>query len=546
MVQSDPTHSRHSGPDQVVVLLLPDLVDCTADCEGLHKTFDEAPGEKRLLVCIPSPNTPAGPLFSALASLNVEKQFLLGPDLEKPHGDEFVVRAPPDMPRDDVIEFALALSDVVLVSPGNENKQWAQHAGKKLGRTLVAVGSSVRRIAPETTVDVTKWIDPDSGAWLAWGRRWFGRPEQLILECLAVFGWGDGKKRRHRVWRCFRLSWRPRAYFAPSGWQDACPDKVDVDDSELSKCFEAMDRSALYGSHIHRDITWASHLAVAFAVFFAVAGYSYVGHHLVFAVLELVSLGIASLVVVIRLTRLQDRWTACRLGAEQLRIARMSLPLLVLPSALATADAQGAGDAEDPTDFELSALGQVKRAVRQQGLPRVDYGSLNAAEAARWLQMIVADQMHYHEHNHHTLERAEKSLNRISTIAFAISVLGVVLPLCVPSLHDLSMVLPWLAPAQHDPDPRFLIISAAGPALTAALHGAGTRLGFVHRAALSHDMNARLKQIFQALNELIRTAGLSKTAWNEVRALAYAAADAMGAENSSWHRLVRRYRDELP
>ena len=32
----------------------------------------------------------------------------------------------------------------------------------------------------------------------------------------------------------------------------------------------------------------------------------------------------------------------------------------------------------------------------------------------------------------------------------------------------------------------------------------------------------------------------------DVRRLAFAATDAMGRENTSWHGLVRRYRDELP
>jgi hypothetical protein len=82
--------------------------------------------------------------------------------------------------------------------------------------------------------------------------------------------------------------------------------------------------------------------------------------------------------------------------------------------------------------------------------------------------------------------------------------------------------------------------------LAAALHGAGTRLGFVHRAALSREMQKQLSDIFHSLDELIRTAASSTTAWHDVRALAYEAAKAMGVENTSWHRLVRRYRDELP
>jgi hypothetical protein len=179
-------------------------------------------------------------------------------------------------------------------------------------------------------------------------------------------------------------------------------------------------------------------------------------------------------------------------------------------------------------DFEYSALNQVKRAVRHQGLPRVDYSALSATDAARWVQLIVDDQMRYHEHNHITLERAEKSLGAVSTGLFALSMLTIV------------------AGLRGEHAPSLLLLSAGGPALAAALHGAGTRLGFVHRAALSREMHKQLKEISFALDERIRTAGSSGTDWQEARAQTYEAAKAMGAENSSWHRLVRRYRDELP
>ena len=46
---------------------------------------------------------------------------------------------------------------------------------------------------------------------------------------------------------------------------------------------------------------------------------------------ELVTLlFVLGLIFASRYFALRDRWTACRLGAEQLRIARMALPLLVV------------------------------------------------------------------------------------------------------------------------------------------------------------------------------------------------------------------------
>ena len=525
------SHNRHSQPGAMIALLLPDLVDCAKDGDALRETLRTAPRQTRLLVCIP--DSPAAPTLSAVAGTDIDRQVLLGHEVEKVESGAFVVKAPPGMSRTDVIEFALALSDVVLVSARNENRRWARHS-KKLGKTLVAVGSPLHPLASES-LDVTSGLDPESGGWLVRGRCIFGRLEQAILEFLALFGW-DGKKRKNKFWRSFALRWRPTSYFS-AGWEEVCPDQAASKHSHLNRCFEAMDRSALYGSSIHRDITWAAHFGVACAVLFAVLGYTS-GDHSFYPWFEFSSLLVVGSVVWTRWISLQERWTACRLGAEQLRIARMSLPLLVLPGALATADDEPADDAK--VDYEFSALAQVKRAVRQQGLPLVDCSSLPAVEAARWLQLIVVDQLHYHERNHQTLDRAEVTLNGISTIIFCASLLTVALPLFVPPLRDRAGESLFLS------EGSYLVFAAVGPALVAALHGAGTRLGFVHRAALSRDMQKQLAGIAQSLDTLIKSAASSTSAWQEVRALAYAAADAMGAENSSWHRLVRRYRDELP
>src|SRR5262249_41508598 len=128
--------------------------------------------------------------------------------------------------------------------------------------------------------------------------------------------------------------------------------------------------------------------------------------------LELVTLiAVASMVGFVRRTQLQDRWTACRLGAEQLRIALMSMPLLVLPSALATSDEPPVADEHgaQETQFGFSALAQVKRAVRDHGLPRLD-PALTIAQAAAWLHLIIQDQIGYHHGNHAKLEHAESRL----------------------------------------------------------------------------------------------------------------------------------------
>ena len=60
-------------------------------------------------------------------------------------------------------------------------------------------------------------------------------------------------------------------------------------------------------------------------------------------------------------------------------------------------------------------------------------------------------------------------------------------------------------------------------------------------------MERELKQIGTALKKLIdNPPPVELDAWSELRRLAFQAANAMGRETTSWHGLVRRYRDELP
>lgn len=535
MPEPSPSPPGPSDNGPIVALLLPSLVDAAAHGEGLGKTLGAVPGAVRLLVCIPE--GPAEPLVSMLAGLKVDIQILLGHEADKPQTDALVVRAPAGMSQNDLLDFAFALCDVVLVGKGYENKKSARHASQKLGKALVTIGSTLYSPSP-AVVDAAKDIDPDLNPW---GRRVFGRVEQGILECLALIGWGDEKTRRNRFWRSFLPNWGPNPYFAPPDWKSLCPDKAAVEDSSpLVRCFDAMDRSASYGSYKHRDVAWIAHFGAAAAVAFAVAGYLAGRLGPEFSGLEfLLLLWVGSCIWRARRTNLQDRWTARRLGAEQLRIARMSLPLLVLPPALATADAEDWDERDNEAGrFEFAALDQVKRAVRQQGLPRVDYSDLTAVEAGRWLRLIVADQMRYHQNNHQTLERAEKSLSFVTAIIFVLSMLAAA---AVLGLHLLGL---------HDHYPRWLMTAlmaaTAGPAFAAALHGAGMRLGIVHRAALSREMQKQLKATTDALEQLVKGAPSSPRALQEARELAFEAAKAMGTENSSWHHLVRRYKDELP
>lgn len=526
----------------IVALLLPELLGGAVDEARLRTTLS-ASKPVRVLLCLPDQN--GYELIATLDRLGSETQILLGPAVAAPTTRAFVLRAPPGTLPTHQTEFALALSDILLAAPGSDKNQWVQTASL-LGKPIIAPGDPLPTLPP--VHHVSRGLDPDlPGRWRACWRCFWGRTEQGLLELLA-FGWRGWNDKGvteslKRLRKCVGLKWRPSPYFGPSRWTALLPDQKALDPAcSLVDGFNRLDRGAVYGGYIHRDLVWLEHLGAAFAVLVAVLGHliaNHAGengtpetwrHHvaLLGGGVELLTLGLVALMVIgARRTALHDRWTALRLGAEQLRIAIMSMPLLVLPSAFATADkeqhAESHGSKE--TQFGFLALTQAKRIVRDHGLPHLK-PDLRPADAADWLQLIVQDQLDYHRKNHRKLERAEHMLRRLTQLIFLIAVLAV----CAHYVLHTE----WL-----------LLVTAAAPAFAAALHAIGTRLGISDRAELSEDIEAELDEIDKELTK-VKAMAPGEDAWRDVRRLAFEAAEAMGRENSSWHGLVRRYPHELP
>lgn len=522
--------------EKLVVLIVPEALSGLADPALLRETLVRSSAPIRVLLCFTEATDHA--LAAAVTGFGVETQILLAPEVDAPATSAFILRAPAGTKASDQQEFALALSDVVVVATASAEGKFISLA-KDLGKPLVVAGAALPALA--TLVSVTDRLDPDVRGWHARVRCIAGRFEQAFMELLA-YNWHGGKdgpaKSREKLRRCISSGWRPRPYFAPDGCRALAPDRTIDETSKIAVCFDALDRSALYGSYIHRDFAWLEHLGAAFAVFAAIIGYLlHSGWR--WGMTEFVTLWwVAALVIIARRMDLQDRWTACRLGAEQLRIARMSLPLLVLPSALATSDKpptppSGGGHGKTEIDFGFNALAEVKRAVRDQGLPRPVSG-FSPAQAAAWVHLIVSDQLEYHRRNYQKLEHAEQQLRLVTAVIFFIAIFAVAAHLVFRSFHFIFPYEEWL-----------LLFTAAFPALAAALHGAGTRLGIVHRAALSRDMERQLAKIDNELVALSQPGMDEAAAWREVRHQTFEAAKAMGQENTSWHGLVRRYRDDL-
>jgi hypothetical protein len=523
-----PAKARSADQEKIVVLLVPEALEGAADAEKLRATFASPSAPVRLLVCLAERVDDW--LIKLLPELGVKAEILLAPELEKPTTSATVLQALPKMLPRDQLEFALALSDVVLRTPGSTHP--VAITAQELAKPLIAPGEAVPPLPP--LFDIIHRLDPNRPGVHSLGHCGFGRLEQGLGELFA-FDWLGGRKgiadSCKRLRKCLGAKWHPNPYFAPDKWRELEPDKRGGDENaEMVVLFDELDRSALYGSYIHRDFLWIEHFGAAFAVATAVSGHLS-GAPGKWGGVELITLAVvAGLVIFSRVTRLQDRWTACRLGAEQLRIARLSLPLLVLPSALATADKpETTHHRGNEPDFGFMALAQVKRAIRDHGLPQLVEG-FSLARALAWVRLIVRDQIDYHKKNHHKLHRAEDRLRRFAIAIFVAAFFAVI-------LHFHFKNADWL-----------LLVTAAGPAFAAALHGVGTRLGIVHRAALSREVERQLTKIDNDLDELGKAAGHSvdeAEAWAQVRRLTFQAAEAMGRENTSWHGLVRRYRDDL-
>lgn len=516
----------------VVVLLATELFGDDLDAEKLERTLASVK-DVRLLVHA-TRQIPA--VFAqVVGKTGKEVDWLLAPGL-----------TPPDAPARRLVnmfegtapkqaELALALSDCILTPTNSQGSPILKRAND-LQKYVVALGGSLD--TPALEVALEEGLDPQVFRLKRWWPWCAGRLEQLVFE-LGAFPLRfdrNAMKSLGRLSKCFSpRGLRPKPYFGPEDWEKKSLAKSEGDGSSpIRRAFERFDRSALYGSYVHRDVIWYTHLLAAFAVFAAVAGHLdlfsglFGAHNHVWPLAEIaVLLVVAGITLWALRERLQHRWTACRFAAEHLRVARLCLPLLVVPSALATVEKPLAGDGttkEDPFETDIEALAATKRSVRDQGLPLLD-AQTSPTEGLDWLRLFVVDQRDYHHNNHHKLELLEKRLETFKLVIFGAAI-------CAVLAH---FAWDWK---------ELLLLTASGPALAAAIHGAETRLGIVHRKELSKTMEAKLNTILAKLN--LALDAKSKPSWPAVQEMAREAADAMVDENSSWRSLVRRERDFIP
>ena len=523
-----------------------------------------ASGSVRVLLHARSPDALAAGQAAHRAGLPV--QAILATDLPPP------AWARPCVALHDVDEanaLALALSDGVLAESDAQHPT-AVRPVLRFDRPAVIPARShhclPRPVGRQRPGGLAGWIDH-------------------LLSSSSAFQLPPGPSGRHsyaRAWKRMRNGPARKAYFAPDGehsWKALCPDRSQAKGNQAVSAFEAWDVAATRGAAVHRDMIWLGHLLAAGAVLAAVAG-TVAPHDLgldhVFAVIELLLLiSIGGMTAWVIWSNVQGRWMATRLAAEQLRVARLCLPLLVVPTAFQRTASFLHGDVCGGSLAD-QAMRAVQRVVRDAGLPQLD-GPLTAIQAKKWLDLIVNDQATYHENNAKTLEIIEERLHGLAAATFFLAIAAVLVhlleevvspaALCSGFGVAAALFVLWQHRARllERPATRLtgvlvrlglvglgagllaslahghalLLVTAAGPALAAALHGIGVRLGLAHRAAESHDVLAQLRPLLAALND-----GAPELA--KVRRLTRQAADAMTEENQRWHGLLRRQRDILP
>ena len=292
-------------------------------------------------------------------------------------------------------------------------------------------------------------------------------------------------------------------------------------------------RAARRAGGLHRRFIWMSYGASACAVFAAVAGAIHLwpgAHNQFWSVVELVLIaGIIAAVVLARARDWHGQWIRQRFIAEQLRSAKLAVPMLCLPQHFIRpmwVSRQG--------KLELLSHEQLllHRILIQEGLPH------NAGEQAycpnspenqvRHLAVLkdtLAEQYAYHSRKHHRTHRLQERLHGLSLALFTLTLVAVLLHFV---LHDA-----WL-----------LIFTAFFPALAGALHGLSAKLEIGRIAGQSQAAAVELEALGVAIEDV--TVDHSWEGWLRMRELTLAVAHVMSAENAQWQELISHQQAELP
>lgn len=313
----------------------------------------------------------------------------------------------------------------------------------------------------------------------------------------------------------------------------------------LEPAFEKADILATAASSWHRLSQWLLYGFAAIAVLSAIAGHleiltqesrwSYFEAFLIIAILSIYYLEAKK-------WRIHPKWIGNRFVAEQLRLARMCLPLLILPNQFympAWGVTQEGGKRK--LNLENPELWHVQRILIQEGIPqenkneRVYIAREHIDDTAKYIGTILQDQIEYHEKNTSKNVGLHKSLENFSLWLFAITVFVIL-------IHPF-IEIEWLSR-------NVIFITAVFPAIGAAIHGLLTKLEVERTAQQSEKTTNMLKSLQEnfanSSGNYPWKEGQEWLDWLRLRQLAIEASRAMSEENIQWQALLRAQGTDLP
>jgi hypothetical protein len=339
-----------------------------------------------------------------------------------------------------------------------------------------------------------------------------------------------------KAWKA--LGARPITAYRGPTWAGA--EDLIAPTVELDQAFDRADVEAAVAAGKYRSSVWLSSAASTLAVFAAVAGAIdlwFGTGGAAWAVLEvlLVSL-IIFLLWRVRRKDWHTRWISSRFVAEQLRYARMGLPVLALsrplfePYRCLMRDASG-----KPRLGVLSAeVLQLQKCITGLGLPSLPAGgplvlaSESALERQRdYVLAVIRDQIAYHHRVHHDQHVAAHVLHTLTVVLFCLTGAAV--------LGHFVLHAKWL-----------LIFTAFFPALAAGIHGLGTSLEISRIAEQSKTTASELSDLAQAVEMASDSEDRPWDRWVQLRELTRMAAELMSDENGQWQKLVNHQKPQLP
>ena len=356
--------------EKTIVLIVP--AKGMDDAAGLRASL-AAPGRgARVLLCIPkgADQSLAASVATRWRQWAQTRKFLLHAQAPELSTGAFELHAPADMSHDDQIEFALALFDVVLKI--ERFRTTASAAAQSLQSR--SFGSASRFLAFSRAAASPRASTPSGPAGFQTDNRcWDASSRRLSRYSLSdACGWNkEGRtESTKRLKQCFPQGVESPSLFRSGEWQAShrIEPRSWTQPRDRHPFLTQWTGGAVWVLHPPRSDFWATHFAAAFAVFAAVAGLLWKswswfwGRHRVRRLLSAEpDFRLAPLLAAGPLT-------AYRLGATA-GIARMSLPLGVAIGAQQRTRPASVQPRQQGNRIGALALEEVKRAVRDQGLP---------------------------------------------------------------------------------------------------------------------------------------------------------------------------------